>query len=143
LKSLFALLLICAIPVCTFGQAWNIISISALRQESDVASRYSSADMKHLIKTAHTREEFGEVAAYFDRQAEIDAARYETEKRDLYRLLALRYHARSYSAQVENTRNRMDHFKALSRKCYGQAKLYRACANGDAAAGGIPAPLTK
>jgi hypothetical protein len=120
-----------------------MISISALRQESDVASAYSPADMKHLMKTAHTEEEFGEIAAYFDRQAEMYAARYEAEEKELYRLLALPYHARSYPAQVESTRNRKDKFKALSHKCSEQAALYRARAKGDSATDASPAPPTK
>jgi hypothetical protein len=101
LKARFALVLIFVIPAWAFGQTSNMISISALRQESDVASAYSPADMKQLMKTAHTEQEFGEIAAYFDRQAEMYAARYEAEETELYRLLALPYHARSYPAQVE------------------------------------------
>jgi hypothetical protein len=108
-----------------------MISISALRQESDVASAYSPAEMKHLIKTAHTEEEFGEIAAYFDRQAEMYAERYEAEEKEFYRLLALPYHARSYPAQVEGARNRMDKFKALSHKCSEQAEQYREYAKGE------------
>src|SRR5579863_9219519 len=108
-----------------------MISISALRQESVVASAYTPVEMKHLIKTAHTEKDFGEIAAYFDAQAEMYAARYETEAKEFYRLVALPYHARSFAAQVENTRNRMDKFKALARKYSQQAALYRAQADGN------------
>jgi hypothetical protein len=142
-KAGFALLLTCVIPACTFGQASSMISISALRQESGVASTFSPADMKHLMKTAHTEQEFGEIAAYLDRQAAMYAARYAAEEKELYRLLALPYHARSYPAQVEGTRNRMDRFKALSHKCSEQAALYRARAKGDAVDGADPVPSTK
>lgn len=142
-KARFALLLIALIPAYAFGQASNMISISELRQESSVASAYSPADMKHLMKTAHTEQEFGEIAIYLDRQAETYAARYEAEEKELYRLLALPYHARSYPAQVEGTRNRMDKFKALSRKCSEQAALYLARAKGDAVTGASPGPPTK
>ena len=143
MKARFAPLFILVIPACAFGQASNMISISTLRQESGVASAFSPADMKHLMKTAHTKQEFGEIAAYLDGQAMMYASRYEAEEKELYRLLALPYHARSYPAQVEGTRNRMDKFKALSRKCSEQAALYRARANENSVGGARPAPPTE
>src|SRR5580704_18022212 len=116
----------CAIRICAVGQASSMISISALRQESEVASTYSRADVKRLMTSAQTAAEFGQLAGNFDRQAEMYAARYEAEEKELYRLLALPYHARSYPVQVESTRNRIDHFKALCHKCSEQAALFRA-----------------
>jgi hypothetical protein len=116
-----------------------MISISALRQESEVGSAYSRAVVKRLMASAQTAVEFEQLAAYFDHQAEIDAAKYEAEEKELYRLLALPYHARSYPAQVENTRNRIDHFKALSHKCSEQAALFRARAKDDGTAGAVAA----
>jgi response regulator of citrate/malate metabolism len=125
-KTPSVLLLACAIPICALGQASNMISISTLQQESAVATAYTRTDIKHLVKTAQTTDEFERLTDYFDRQAEDYAAKNEAEQKELDRLLALRYHARSYPAQVEGTRNRIDHFKALSHKCSEQAALYRA-----------------
>ena len=125
-KTPSVLLLTCMISICALGQASNMISISTLEKESAVATSYTRADVKRLVKTAQTADEFERLADYFDRQAEDFAAKYEAEQKELDRLLALRYHARSYPAQLEGTRNRMDNFKALSHKCSGQAALYRA-----------------
>ena len=126
MKTPFVLLLAYALPICAFGQASNLISISALQQESTVATAFTRADVKRLVKTAQTADEFERLAVYFDRQAEEYAGKHDAEQKELDRLLALRYHARSYPAQVEGTRNRMDHFKALTRKCSEQAEQYRA-----------------
>jgi len=139
-RTASVLLLMCAIRLCALGQVSSMISISALRQESEVASAYSRADVKRLMTSAQTAADFGQLAAYFDRQAEMYAARYETEEKELYRLLALHYHARLYPAQVESTRNRVDHFKALSHKCSEQAALFRARAKDDGTAGAVAAP---
>lgn len=125
LKPASILFLIYLIPGHAFGQASNMISISALREESNVASAYNLASVQQLMKTAVSAEDFGHLADYFDNQAEIYAARYEDEQNELYRLLALRYHARSYPAQLENTRNRVAHFKELLHKCSEQARAYR------------------
>ena len=126
MKTPALLLLTCVIPISALGQASNLVSISTLQYESEVATGYARTDIKHLMKTAQTADEFERLAAYFDRQAEENAAKYEAEQKELDRLLALRYHARSYPSQVESTRNRVDHFKALSHKCSAQAALYRA-----------------
>lgn len=134
------LLLMCAIRICALGQGSSMISISALRQESEVASAYSGADVKRLMRSAETGVEFGQLAAYIDRQAEMYAAKYEAEEKELYRLLALPYHARSYPVQVESTRNRIDHFKSLSHKCSEQAAMFRARAKDNRTAGAVAAP---
>lgn len=126
MKTPSILLLTCMIPICARGQASYMISISTLEQESQVATAYTRTDIKHLVKTAQTNDEFERLADYFDRQAEEYTAKHEAEQKELDRLLALRYHARSYPTQVESTRNRIDHFKALSRQCSEQAALYRA-----------------
>jgi hypothetical protein len=131
-----------AIRICALGQVSSMISVSTLRQESEVASAYGRADVERLMKNAQTAVEFGQLAAYFDLQAEMYAARYEAEEKELYRLLALPYHARSYPAQVENTRNRIDHFKALSHKCSEQAALFRARAKDDGTGDVVAAPST-
>jgi hypothetical protein len=139
-KTPSVLLLTCMIPICALGQASNLVSISTLQQESDVANAYTRADVKHLMKTAQTADEFERLAVYFDRQAEEYAAKYEAEQKELDRLLALRYHARSYPAQVESTRNRIDHFKALSRRCSEQVALYRANAKAAGTTGQSTSP---
>lgn len=126
MKTPSVLLLTFVIPICALGQASQMVSISALRQESEVANAYTRADVKRLVKAAQTADEFERLAVYFDRQAEENAAKFAVEQKELDRLLALRYHARSYPTQVESTRNRIDHFKTLSHRCSEQAALYRA-----------------
>lgn len=125
MKATALLLLIGLMQTVARGQASNMISISALRQQSGIASTHSRADIEHLMKTAHTSGDFEDLADYFECQAEMYAARFEAEQKELDRLLALRYHARSYPAQLENTWNRMASFKALLNKYSEQARTYR------------------
>ena len=131
MKTTAILLLISIISMQSPGQASNMISLSTLQHESEVAAAYGREDIKRMMRTAQTPDEFTRIALYFDRQAEMYAARFEEEQKELDRLLALSYHARSYPAQVENTRNRIERFKAQSRKCTEQANLYRARATAD------------
>lgn len=131
MKAAAVLLLMGFIHIIALGQASNMISISSLRQQSDVGSTYSRADIERLMKTAHTPEDFEQLADYFDHQAEMYAAKYEEEQKELDRLIALRFHARSYPAQLENTRNRMVTFKQLAHKYSDQASAYRRRTNVD------------
>ena len=140
MKTPFVLLLTCVIPIYALGQASHMVSISTLQQESAVANAYTRADIKRLVQTAQTADEFERLAVYFDRQAEENAAKYEAEQKELDRLLALRYHARSYPTQVESTRNRIDHFKTLSHRCSEQAALYRARAKAADTAAPVTSP---
>lgn len=123
-----------------FGQASQLISISALRQEFVSAPAFSRTDVKRLMRTAHTSEDFRQLAGYFDRQAQIYAAKHESEEKELCRLLALPYHARSYSAQLEGARTRVSRYEALSRKCSAQAALYRARVETNETSIAIPDP---
>ncbi len=143
MKTLSLLLLMCLIPKYAPGQALGMVSISTLQQESEVVNGLTRDDVKRLMKTARTADEFEHLAIYFDRQAEECLAKYEAEQKELDRLLALRYHARSYPTQVESTRNRMDHYKTLSHKYTEQAGLYRARAKEDAAIDALSAPVPR
>jgi hypothetical protein len=121
------------VPVTAVGTSW----ISQRRQSCSLNfSLPASSHAKRLMQTAHSPEEFGQIAAYLDRQAEMYAAKCEAEEMELDRLLALSFHARSYPAQVEGTRNRIDYFKALSHRYSDQADLYHALANADGTKGG-------
>jgi hypothetical protein len=78
-----------------------------------------------MIRDAKTADDFDRVADYLDAKATEYEAKSQSEEQELSRLLALRFHARSYATQVESTRNRIDHFKALSRSCSEEATMYR------------------
>lgn len=108
-----------------------MISISTLQHESEVAAAYDREDINRMMRTAQTPNQFTRIGLYFDRQVEMYAAKFEEEQKELDRLLALSYHARSYPAQVEITRNRIERFEAQSHKCTEQANLYRARATAD------------
>jgi hypothetical protein len=138
-KSTSVLLLICLISIRSLGQTSNMVSLSTLQHESEVASTYGREDINRLIRTAQTPDEFTRIALYFDRQAEMYATKCEEEQKELDRLLAQYYHPRSYPAQVENTRNRIERFKALYHKCTEQANLYRSRATVDETQGGAAA----
>jgi hypothetical protein len=102
----------------------------SLGQSTKGAPQYSRTELKHLMQAARTAADFERLANYFDQKASLYDSKSHLEEKELNRLLALPFHARSYPAQVESTRNRIEHFKALFHTCSEQAATYRARAKG-------------
>jgi hypothetical protein len=121
-KVLATALLSAAIPLSLAGQ--STISLKSLLSENALP-RYTRSQIRQMIRGAHTADDFERLADYFDREAMEYEAKSQSEEQELVRLLVLPFHARSYAAQVESTRNRVDRFKALSRQCWEQAAMYR------------------
>jgi hypothetical protein len=105
-------------------QGQSTISVEHLLSENS-SPRYTRSEIKRMTRVAQTEDDFDRLAAYFDQRAMVYETKSQTEEQELNRLLALPFHARSYATQVESTRIRMDHFKALSHTCSEQAAMYR------------------
>jgi hypothetical protein len=119
---LATVLLTAAIPLSLLGQ--SAISVKDLLSEN-MSPHYTRSEIKQLTRGAQTADDFERLADYFDRKAKEYETKSQSEEQEFDRLLALPFHARSYSTQVESTRNRIDHFKALSRRYFKQAEMYR------------------
>ena len=86
---------------------------------------YSSSEIKRMIQDAKTPEDFGWLADYFDYQALESDAKSQAQIKELDRLLALPYHARSYPAQLDRTRELIKRYKAQAQECSARADSYR------------------
>jgi hypothetical protein len=121
-KILSTALLITVFTMSVQGQ--STISVEHLLS-ANIAPYHTRSEIKRMIRVAHTADEFQRLADYFDQKAMECEAKSEVEEQELNRLLALPFHARSYATQVESTRIRMGHLKALSHTCAEQATMYR------------------
>ena len=77
----------------------------------DLPPRYSALEIRKMIHDAKTPDDFRRLADYFDFQAMEFEQRSEVQLKELQRLLALRFHARTYATQVDNTRELMSAIK--------------------------------
>jgi len=94
--------------------------------------KYSRSQIKKMVQDAKTPEDFERLADYFDYQS-LDSDRKSDEQvKELERLLALPFHARSYPTQVENTRERIKEYRAKADDFSSRASEYRAHAAGGA-----------
>lgn len=92
----------------------------------DQLPRYSRSEIKKMIRDAKTHEDFGRLADYFDYQSLEFQQKAEVEVRELERLLALRYHARTYSTQLDYTRDLIRKYRTKADECSVRAATYRA-----------------
>ena len=136
MKTIVALLSIALISMSLPGQSqstsprYMCFELKRMIRDAHAAQstspRYTHTELKRMIQDAQTAADFERLSVYFEDEADESEVKYRTEQDELDRLLALRFHARSYSLQVENTRNRMDHFKDLHRRYSEQATMFRA-----------------
>lgn len=101
------------------------ISRSFLDANAPDQPRYSRSEIKRMIQDAKTPEDFGRLADYFDYQALAFDAKSLAQVKELERLLALPYHARSYPAQLDSTRELIKRYKSQAQECSARANSYR------------------
>lgn len=92
----------------------------------DQPPRYSRSEIKKKIRDAKTAEDFSRLADYFDYQSLEYQQKAEEEVKELERLLALRYHARTYSTQLDYTRDLIKKYRIKADECSARATAYRA-----------------
>lgn len=88
--------------------------------------RYTRSEVKEMIHDAKSAEDFERLADYFDYQSMEFEQKADQQVKELERLLALPFHARSYPAQVESTRDLLNAYRGKANECGARASAYRA-----------------
>jgi hypothetical protein len=91
----------------------------------DQQPRFSRSEIKKMIRDAKTSGDFEQLADYFDYRAMEFEHKSQDQLKELQRLLALPYHARSYPAQVDSTRELIKRYRAQAQECSARADAYR------------------
>ena len=102
-----------------------LVSVMTIHLAGQASQVYSKSELKRMLSTAHTSDDFDRLAVYFDQRSEEFQLKAGQEENELNRLLALPYHARSYPNQVEQTRDLITRYKAQAKTSADQAKGYR------------------
>jgi len=92
----------------------------------DQPPKYSRSEIKKMIRDAKTAEDFERLGDYFDYQSLLFEQKADQELGELERLLALRYHTKSYPIQVDYTRELLKEYRTKADKCSARASAYRA-----------------
>lgn len=85
----------------------------------------SKSEVKRMVSSAHTPDDFERLAAYFDQRSEEFQQKAQQQEKELERLLALPYHARNYPTQVAYTRDLIARYKTQASASAEQARGYR------------------
>ena len=92
----------------------------------DQPPKYSRSEIKKMIRDAKTPEDFERLGNYFDYQSLVFKQKAEEQVNELERLLALRYHAKSYPIQVDYTRELIKEYRIKEDVCSARANASRA-----------------
>ena len=100
------------------------MSIIAMSISAFSSQTLSKAEVKRMISTAHTPDDFERLGAYFDQRSAEFERKAEQQQKELDRLLALPFHARSYPTQVDHTRDMVSRYKAQADATAAEALQY-------------------
>ena len=92
----------------------------------DQPPRYSRSEIKKIIRDAKTTEDFDGLANYFEYQSLEFQQKADEEVKELERLLAVRFHPRTYSTQLDYTRELIKKYRSKADECSARATVYRA-----------------
>jgi hypothetical protein len=92
----------------------------------DQPPKYSRSEINEMIRDAKTAEDFERLGDYFDYQSLVFKQKADEQVNELGRLLALRYHPKSYPIQVDYTRELIKEYRIKADECSARANAYRA-----------------
>ena len=129
LITLVAMCMVCsaafAHPLFPRGSSTNVDTMFLGAHAPDQPHRYSRSEIKAMISDAKTSEDFRQLAYYFDYQSLEFDRKADDQAKELQRLLALPFHARSYPTQVENTRELIKTYRIKAKECSARSNAYR------------------
>jgi hypothetical protein len=99
-----------------------VATISVVGNASNLPNK---SEVKHMISTAHTPSDFQQLADYCDQRSAEFEAKAQQQQKELDRLLALPFHARSYPTEVATTRDLISKYKTQASSSAQQAWEYR------------------
>ena len=86
---------------------------------------YSHSELKRLIHTAHSPEQFNALADYFGRKQQEYVRKSAAEKIELNRRLAAPYLSPKYPTPVDTARRLLGYYEAKAEEYGHQADAYR------------------
>ena len=102
-----------------------LMSIALITLAGRASHGPSKSEVKRMVSSAHSADDFTRLAVYFDQRSEEFQEKAQRQEKELQRLLALPYHARSYPTQVACTRDLIVHYRTQAHTCAEQANGYR------------------
>jgi hypothetical protein len=101
------------------------ISVSGLCQNVPPAHpKYQRSELKRMVRTAHTSEEFERLATYFEDKEREFRNEAEDEKRELDRRLAMPYASPKYPTPTDSARGLLQYYQLKADEFEQRATAY-------------------
>jgi hypothetical protein len=133
-STLACLFIACGVAFASPAQQYSKSGMNKMFRDCHTPDpTYNSGEMKKLMHHAATPADYGKLADYFDYRSMQYEQKSDDDLKELERLMALPYHARTYPAQVDSTRELIKSDKAKADKYSARADTYRQHANATSA----------
>jgi hypothetical protein len=112
----------------SLGQQYSPTPVNKMfidARNPSIARAYKRSEIKRMICDAKTSSDFERLADYFDYRAMEFEQKSQEELKELERLRALPFHAKSYPTQIDSTLQLLGHYKDQALKCAARADTYR------------------
>jgi hypothetical protein len=101
------------------------ISVSGLCQNVPASHpTYDRSELKQMVRTAHTSEDFERLATYFEDKEQEFRKKAEDEKRELDRRLAMPYASPKYPTPADNARGLLQYYQLKADEFEQRARAY-------------------
>jgi hypothetical protein len=101
------------------------ISVSGLCQNVPASHpKYHRSELKHMVRTAHTSEDFERLAIYFEDREQEFRKKAEDEKREWDRRLAMPYASPKYPTSADSARGLLQYYQLKADEFEQRAKTF-------------------
>jgi len=121
----------------------SAISVSGLCQSAPPAYPKYHPELKQMIRTAHTSEEFENLSTYFEAKEQEFCKKAEDEKKELDRRLATPYASSKYPTAADSARGLLQYYQVKADEFAQRAKTYHLLATKVSATATPPAAAAK
>jgi hypothetical protein len=116
-SKLFKCVVVALLATCATCMCWC--------EDSSTKGSLRRADVKRLLNSAKTPEDFEKLASYFDQRAQLFDQKAAEEDAELKRLLELSFRAKNYPIQVGHARISGDYDRTEGIRCSKKAAAFR------------------
>ena len=96
-----------------------------LSAEPSTQGSLKRSEVKRLLKSAQTPDEFNQLATYFDQRSKKFTQKVQEDDRELDQLRRATFRAKNYPIQVDRARNSDRYDRSEAKKCADEAAAYR------------------
>jgi D-alanyl-D-alanine carboxypeptidase len=133
-STLACMFIACGVAFASPAQQYSNGGMNKMFRDVNTSDpTYTSAEVQKMVHDAATSADYKRLADYFDYRSMQYEQKSDDQLKELQRLLALPYHARTYQSQVDYTREQIKRGRAKAEQYSTQADTYREQANATSA----------